>query len=469
MKVQNVRLGFATNSSSSHSMIFVSKPQQESNYAQGQGFHWDDFVLTSEKAKRAYLAALLNSHFRPELPAKIMRSILKGLKLPAIDQTVDHQSAYTFPLEQRTTATSLEFFEDFKKYVLQENLVILGGNDNENLPIDIQGEYTPATLEFMPDTPYSYCRKDGDWWTLMTTTGDRVTFSFLSNPDEFKPKTPMLVDLKITNFCTHGCKFCYQDSTPSGVHANTYDVSYIIHSLAEGGVFEVAIGGGEPTEHPDFFHILEQAAYLKLNISFTTRGWHSQNTPAWALDPRKLRILESTVSGIGISVTSEAEMQNVLEHFDKNPNLRSKIVFHIIPELLKVWELRGIFRYSKENHARLLLLGYKQIGRAGDLTHLTRTKEDKDWIDIALDTGATHFCIDTSLAAQYKQKLASQDIPDWMYHVEEGLYSMYIDAVDKKFGPSSYHTSELTPYGKGYQTTNLIQKWFAQVPVSNGK
>jgi hypothetical protein len=51
--------------------------------------------------------------------------------------------------------------------------------------------------------------------------------------------------------------------------------------------------------------------------------------------------------------------------------------------------------------------------------------------------------IDTTLANRYQKKLTELSIPKWLYHVEEGKYSMYIDAVENKYGPSSYHLDDL--------------------------
>lgn len=46
--------------------------------------------------------------------------------------------------------------------------------------------------------------------------------------------------------------------------------------------------------------------------------------------------------------------------------------------------------------------------------------------------------IDTTLAYVCKDRLGKAGVPPITYHTEEGAFSMYIDAVSGKIGPSSY-------------------------------
>jgi hypothetical protein len=60
-----------------------------------------------------------------------------------------------------------------------------------------------------------------------------------------KPKTPELVDLKITDWCDRACKWCAQNSTPNGKHASLDTVCKIINDLATCKTFEVACLHGD--------------------------------------------------------------------------------------------------------------------------------------------------------------------------------------------------------------------------------
>jgi uncharacterized radical SAM superfamily Fe-S cluster-containing enzyme len=83
---------------------------------------------------------------------------------------------------------------------------------------------------------------------------------------------PELLDVSITDYCATGCPFCYRGSTEAGQHASTSYLRRLAAACGEAGVFEVAIGGGEPTEHPDFVEILRAFRDAGVVPNFTTRN-----------------------------------------------------------------------------------------------------------------------------------------------------------------------------------------------------
>ena len=71
--------------------------------------------------------------------------------------------------------------------------------------------------------------------------------------------------------------------------------------------------------------------------------------------------------------------------------------------------------------------------------------------------------IDTTLAAKYEDELHEENIAEYLYHIEEGKYSAYIDAVSMKFGPSSYHLDKLIDYPERKYERETIKELFAQI------
>jgi radical SAM protein with 4Fe4S-binding SPASM domain len=67
---------------------------------------------------------------------------------------------------------------------------------------------------------------------------------------------PELLDVAITNWCDKGCSFCYRKSDDTGEHMSVSDYQDIIGQAKEMHVFQVALGGGNPNQHPDFVEIL---------------------------------------------------------------------------------------------------------------------------------------------------------------------------------------------------------------------
>lgn len=84
---------------------------------------------------------------------------------------------------------------------------------------------------------------------------------------------PELLDIAITNWCDRGCSFCYRKSDQSGSHICLDDYEEIIRQAREMHVFQVALGGGNPNQHPRFVEIL-QLTREKYGIvpNYTTNG-----------------------------------------------------------------------------------------------------------------------------------------------------------------------------------------------------
>jgi len=100
--------------------------------------------------------------------------------------------------------------------------------------------------------------------------------------DKKKPieelKFPEFYDVKITNKCGGGCPYCYQDSTLNEEHypnlLKNFNAYFSPMSENE-RPFQIAIGGGEPTSHPDFLNLLELSDALGICPNYTTNGMWS--------------------------------------------------------------------------------------------------------------------------------------------------------------------------------------------------
>jgi MoaA/NifB/PqqE/SkfB family radical SAM enzyme len=67
---------------------------------------------------------------------------------------------------------------------------------------------------------------------------------------------PELLDIAITNWCDRGCEFCYRDSSEAGQHMSVRQYEAIMRQAVRVQVLQVALGGGNPNQHPDFCEIL---------------------------------------------------------------------------------------------------------------------------------------------------------------------------------------------------------------------
>lgn len=370
MKILNVRYGFATNSSSIHSIVLLSKPAYD-NY-DNQDFGWDFFTLSSEKAKRIYLAQCLKNQFirnnnLESEDALILAANWSGLSIDELDKEghVDHQSIIHFPLEKswfNKPKISKKFFNDLLNYIIQPNISILGGNDNSfnkhpllnnNSKIinkyKYNGEYEHI-LEALSEESNIRYDNTGKFWTIFDKrTGKKVRMTFDGTKGE-KSEAPELVDMKITDYCNKNCSFCYQDSTTKGKHADLDIIHSMINSLHYLNVFEIALGGGEPTSHPEFINILKYIDSYGIIANFTSKNidWIVKNYDD----------IKKYVGGIGISVSDDIFLLRDLSKLYSLDN--SKFTIQVPVGVCDEETLENILNLCNQFNFTVLLLGWKK-------------------------------------------------------------------------------------------------------------
>lgn len=426
MRIHNVRLGLATNSSSSHSVIFRDGIKDESPDSDG-GYGWENFTLASRNAKARYLGVALRDQLArmtsPEIAATVVKAWL-GVESHNGDY-IDHESHFGFPLDWSGLGVDKKFFDAFAARLLDSNAAILGGNDNED-PHPLRGKGA-ITLDRLGMNG-SVARRDeaGGYWSLFRRdNGTKVRLSF--DLDSIAPKkasSPELVDVKITDYCATGCGYCYQGSTKEGKHADMSYLCRLAHECGKARVFEVAIGGGEPTTHPKFLEILYYFWSHGVVPNFTTREtkWLSNK-------PFREEVLKHC-GAVAFSFTEVATLSRLLAKHNF-PHERAVIHYivgadHGLPEVLAA---------AYHHQLAVTLLGFKTTGRGAKYPS---RKEDWAAAVQALESNCPRISIDTALAAESGDALARLDVPKWCYHVEEGAFSMYIDAVAQTAAPSSY-------------------------------
>lgn len=84
---------------------------------------------------------------------------------------------------------------------------------------------------------------------------------------------PELIDLSITSYCQRGCSFCYRGANPNVYrHLSLDGVRSVVNQAADCGTLQIALGGGNPNQHPDFVEILRLIRDKGLVPSYTTNG-----------------------------------------------------------------------------------------------------------------------------------------------------------------------------------------------------
>lgn len=237
LKIHGYNNGFATNSSSSHSVVIdrdnIIKPFFETNDYDTRVkyyFGWDDFILKDRETKFKYLMFQMYQNLdflKNELHKKILLEKMLNIETSFTEIyniSIDHNSIWNIPIEN---INDFSFYRELKNFILRDDVAIVGGNDNDStLEDDLMEQGINFNHPLSSLFPYSNpknlrCKKDNDYWIFFDIKyGTKVRFSFNDNAPKYeKSEVPELVDLNITDFCDKGCKFCYKDSTQKGKHA----------------------------------------------------------------------------------------------------------------------------------------------------------------------------------------------------------------------------------------------------------
>lgn len=84
---------------------------------------------------------------------------------------------------------------------------------------------------------------------------------------------PELIDLSITSFCGRKCSFCYRRANNANyLHMKMMDIISVVDQAAACGTMQIALGGGNPNEHPLFEDILRLIREHDIVPSYTSNG-----------------------------------------------------------------------------------------------------------------------------------------------------------------------------------------------------
>ena len=171
---------------------------------------------------------------------------------------------------------------------------------------------------------------------------------------------PELLDLSITSYCERCCDFCYRSANPSGTHMPLRDIATIVKQAKDVGVLQIALGGGNPNQHPQFVDVLRIIRENGIIPSFTSNGTGLTN-----------EVLEATKKYCGAMALSLYSPYERLEEMAKRiSNMGIKLNLHVILkkdtiDLLTSWfrESPALFSYINA----VIVLNYKPIGGSPDL------------------------------------------------------------------------------------------------------
>lgn len=265
--------------------------------------------------------------------------------------------------------------------------------------------------------------KNGNYVVHMFDDGTKVR---VNNLDFFSAAFPESMDMKICNRCDMGCPMCHERSVPDGALANlNHPILDSIHPYTE-----LALGGGNPLEHPDLEAFLLRMKKQKVICNLTVHVKHFMR------EYRRLKKYseEGLLHGVGVSVNTPCDEKtiNTIANF---PNA----VVHVIAGLVPDHVLRSMY----DKGIKLLILGYKNYGR-GEAFYQKYPHQVEQYIqrlESSLDELSNHFALisfdNLAITQLHVRDHVSKEKWDACYMGDDGEYTMYIDLVNEEYAASS--------------------------------
>jgi organic radical activating enzyme len=250
--------------------------------------------------------------------------------------------------------------------------------------------------------------------------------------DFFRADFPESMDIKICNKCDMGCPMCHENSTKDGAIGDIMSESFIDKLYP---YTELAIGGGNPLEHPDLVPFLEKCKRLNLIPSMTVNQVHFEKHKDFLKD----LVDNKLIYGLGISlVDGDEEFITKVQEF---PNA----VIHVINGMSAApSELERLACYG----LKILILGYKEFRRGVEhynaASELIEKKKKSlyDTLPQIINEGWFEVVSFDNLAIKQldAQRLMSNEDWEQFYMGDDGSATMYVDMVNREFAKSSTST-----------------------------
>lgn len=437
--LKNVRKGVATNSSSTHSVIY--KNDKKEIFKDLKIFdidyygRFDTVVAATKEAKIKYIVAqVYHNNKLMDLLEKRYPEIKQYY--PLIKQEMEHK----YDLEWREKfgmyprskffpeKFTYESYDILSNIIEDENCVIVAGSDEEDEYDNITDNHDG--IDCFYDT-LSVIR-NGNYYIIKNNYSK---IRLCVEKEHFPvPRYPELIDINITDYCAHGCKCCYRGCTQKGKHADLAVLNTFVHNLMI--PTEIVLGGGNVLDYP----------YLDSFLAVAPKQ-HTISMTIKASDCSRLSDLKNLhkIKGLGISVFNQDDAKNAISVSDKYQDMY--VALHIIPEYLGYERTMSILNYisnianEKDTYYNVVFLGYKTTGRGKECKHQTLTHDQllelfmTDYITCSTDTCFNNTYRDFMLEEYDTRSLT----------FNEGEFSMYVDTVNKRIYRSSYELEKSYP------------------------
>ena len=265
--------------------------------------------------------------------------------------------------------------------------------------------------------------KNGNYITIIYDDGTKKR---IAPHDTFIPDFAESMDWTISTKCENKCKFCYLGCSSEGEQCDFEKYSKLLESLHP--YTEIAINLNNPI-HQDLVPFLFKMAEKHVIVNATI----NQSDFEKNYDRLKKLTDSHLIWGLGVS------LNNVTEEFVNKIKYFDNAVLHCINGIFSAED----YEILKDNDLKLLILGYKQIGRGSDyyFQDIQNIKFKQSWLYEYLPNIIQKFKVvsfDNNALEQLHVKRLMND-KDWetFYQGDEGTISFFINLVEGYFARDS--------------------------------
>lgn len=272
--------------------------------------------------------------------------------------------------------------------------------------------------------PFKY--KNGNCEITIFENGTRI----ITTDDDFlKPNTPFNIDIRVSNSCSFGynektnssfCYFCHESAITNGKQCDYLKLKQILNNIPKGT--ELAIGSNDLTEELiDFIKWSHEKDFI---VNLTINQGHLKRD----LKAIQYLINNKFIKGLGVSYRESLKWdipESILNY--------EHTIFHVI---CGIDDFNNVFNLKDFGVKKILILGEKDFGFNKHKVNLKSTKHEQWfwWVGKLFDMFDVVSFDNLSLEQLKLERFFTKQSWD-LFNNEE--HSMYINAVDEYFSPSS--------------------------------
>jgi len=260
----------------------------------------------------------------------------------------------------------------------------------------------------------------------------------------------MSVLLELTYACNLDCTFCYNDLARPGQELSLDQYRELLDDLAELGVLNLSLSGGEPLAHPRFFDIASHARSLGFVIRLKTNGHAVKHAMAARI--------RNEVDPFVIEVSVHGATAGTHDRQTRVPGSFERLVANI--RTMKSLGLRvkanSVLTRWNEHEVEGMLALYDELGVLFQVDPEVKPRDDGDLEPLAIQASAEG-------QAKYRSALkarARRDEADIDTASPGGGPKPIVQQTDKHCGAGSNNIA-IDPYG------NVLPCVQWRVPVGN--